>query len=240
MIRFNTTDLVMEFFNGTDWIPAGNYGIPTLSKGSIITSTGLANGEFLACADGEILEYDSAQTSGLICGAKTVDTDTDTNTNGQTECTGLQYLAGDGTCRTPDSGTSVGVLQSFSSGTINNGDPGDGGYTTIATLSVTTTKTNQVVQFHPISTSTGTGATVNKIFVVNGSAQLRLKRGATVVNARGHIAGLGGGREEVFMPSILDVVPTPGAYTYTIELFVGVASGGVGGWSAGSFRVVLL
>lgn len=50
----------------------GGGGLPTLSKGSLLTSDGTQNGEFTACNDGEILEYDSAQTAGLTCGAKPV------------------------------------------------------------------------------------------------------------------------------------------------------------------------
>ena len=42
-------------------------GIPVMSKGSIITSDGVSNGELTACADGEIIEWDSVETSGIKC-----------------------------------------------------------------------------------------------------------------------------------------------------------------------------
>lgn len=41
-----------------------------LGKGSIITSDGTTNGEFTACGDGQILEYDSATASGIKCVTK--------------------------------------------------------------------------------------------------------------------------------------------------------------------------
>lgn len=44
-----------------------------LGKGSIITSDGTTNGEFTACANGEILEYDSAQAAGIKCVTKPAD-----------------------------------------------------------------------------------------------------------------------------------------------------------------------
>ena len=38
-----------------------------LSKGSIVTSNGTVNGEFSACADGYLLEWDSNETAGVKC-----------------------------------------------------------------------------------------------------------------------------------------------------------------------------
>ena len=44
------------------------------AKGNLLSNDGAAQGEFSACANGKILEYDSGQTYGLKCGDKTVDT----------------------------------------------------------------------------------------------------------------------------------------------------------------------
>lgn len=44
------------------------------AKGNLLSNDGAAQGEFAACANGKILEYDSGQTYGLKCGDKTVDT----------------------------------------------------------------------------------------------------------------------------------------------------------------------
>jgi len=43
-------------------------GVPLMAKGSIFTSDGSDNGEYLACPNEEILIFDSAETSGLKCG----------------------------------------------------------------------------------------------------------------------------------------------------------------------------
>jgi len=45
----------------------GGGGLPTMSKGSIITSDGVNNGEFTACADGEIVVWDSTEAAGIKC-----------------------------------------------------------------------------------------------------------------------------------------------------------------------------
>lgn len=57
-------------FNPIGTAPFNLYGLPVMSKGSLVTSDGVANGEFSACADGEILEWDSVETSGVKCVAK--------------------------------------------------------------------------------------------------------------------------------------------------------------------------
>ena len=58
----------------TNWLPLSKVGSPwpVMAKGSIVTSNGSSNGEFTACANGEILEWDSAETAGVKCGDKTV------------------------------------------------------------------------------------------------------------------------------------------------------------------------
>ena len=62
----------------------------------------------IACADGEILEWDNAN-SRWVCGAKTVNTDT--NTNASTMCNAGEYLDGDGTCKAVvASDTNAGTL----------------------------------------------------------------------------------------------------------------------------------
>jgi len=43
--------------------------VPTLAKGSLLTSNGTVNGEFTACADGEIVVWDAAEVAGFRCAA---------------------------------------------------------------------------------------------------------------------------------------------------------------------------
>jgi len=50
--------------------PSGGSGIPLLGKGSLLTSDGVTNGEFAACADNEIIVYDSLEVNGFKCEAK--------------------------------------------------------------------------------------------------------------------------------------------------------------------------
>lgn len=69
---FSSTDLAQEIFDGTNWLVNRPSGIPVLSKGALITSNGTANGEFSACADGEKLEWDSAEPSGIKCVGESV------------------------------------------------------------------------------------------------------------------------------------------------------------------------
>jgi len=70
-INYNTTNDKWEFCNEgvacEEMGTGGGTGIPLLAKGSILTSNGTANGEFAACADGEILEFDAAEISGIKC-----------------------------------------------------------------------------------------------------------------------------------------------------------------------------
>ena len=44
-----------------------NTSVPLLGKGSLLTSDGLDNGEFTACADGETIVWDSSQINGFKC-----------------------------------------------------------------------------------------------------------------------------------------------------------------------------
>lgn len=46
------------------------YAVPTMNQGSLITSDGTNNGEFSACPNGQILEWDDAEVSGVKCVAK--------------------------------------------------------------------------------------------------------------------------------------------------------------------------
>lgn len=50
----------------------GGSGVPLMSKGSLLTSNGTANGEFTACADDEIIVFDAAEVNGFKCEAKPV------------------------------------------------------------------------------------------------------------------------------------------------------------------------
>lgn len=53
----------------TNWANLSEVGspFPAMAKGSIVTSNGTSNGEFTACANGERLEWDSTETSGVKC-----------------------------------------------------------------------------------------------------------------------------------------------------------------------------
>lgn len=48
------------------WVEMTN-SVPVLDKGSLLTSDGLDNGEFAACADGETIVWDSSETNGFKC-----------------------------------------------------------------------------------------------------------------------------------------------------------------------------
>jgi hypothetical protein len=48
----------------------GGGGVPLLGKGSLLTSDGATNGEFTACADDELIVWDSAEVGGFKCEAK--------------------------------------------------------------------------------------------------------------------------------------------------------------------------
>jgi hypothetical protein len=68
---FNSDSGKLNYYDGAAWEEVGSGsggggGIPLLSKGALITSDGTTNGEF-TCADGEKLEWDSAEASGVKC-----------------------------------------------------------------------------------------------------------------------------------------------------------------------------
>jgi hypothetical protein len=67
---FNSTSLTREFWTGVVWMLTSPNGLPTLAKGSLLTSDGAINGELTACPDGERLEWDAAETSGIKCVAR--------------------------------------------------------------------------------------------------------------------------------------------------------------------------
>lgn len=87
-----------ELLNGDGTCEAIAAATPLMLKGSLLTSDGTSNGELVACADGEILEYDMAELTGLKCVAQTV------NTDAESKCTGTNYLNGDGNCVAPAAG----------------------------------------------------------------------------------------------------------------------------------------
>ena len=65
---FNSTSSTLNIYNGVGWVGiSGSGGVPLMAKGSILTSNGLANGEFSACTNGESLEWDSAEVAGVKC-----------------------------------------------------------------------------------------------------------------------------------------------------------------------------
>ena len=47
--------------------PVNTYGLPQTTKGSLITSSGTQMGESTVCLDGQILEWDAAETDGVKC-----------------------------------------------------------------------------------------------------------------------------------------------------------------------------
>lgn len=52
---------------GLKWTEPVVGGVPLMLKGSLLTSNGTANGEFVGCNDGERMEWDSAIASGIKC-----------------------------------------------------------------------------------------------------------------------------------------------------------------------------
>jgi len=75
-LPIGTVDQVLTS-NGTtaSWEDASaGVGLPTMAKGSLVTSNGVGNGEFTACADDEIIVYDSLEAVGFKCEAKPVAT----------------------------------------------------------------------------------------------------------------------------------------------------------------------
>lgn len=80
------------------------------TKGGLLTSNGTNQVVKSACADTEIIEFDSTVTEGFKCVAKPVDT------NAGTLCVAGEYLDGDGTCKTVPSGGST-LYTGSSSGT---------------------------------------------------------------------------------------------------------------------------
>lgn len=113
-LKYNATDDAWEFCNeGAACQQMGSdSGLPLLSKGSLVTNDGTNNSEFTACADTEIIEWDSAETNGFKCVAKPVDT----NTNAATLCAAGEYLDGDGTCKTLPSGGGGGATPTVVTG----------------------------------------------------------------------------------------------------------------------------
>jgi len=65
---FNTNTSELNFWDGSEWagIGSGGGGIELLTKGALITSDGVTNGEF-TCLDNEILVWDAAEAAGVKC-----------------------------------------------------------------------------------------------------------------------------------------------------------------------------
>ena len=67
-LKFNTTTSKWEFSNdglASNEFGSGGGGIPTMAKGSLVTSNGTVNGELAVGTDGQILVADSIEVSGL-------------------------------------------------------------------------------------------------------------------------------------------------------------------------------
>jgi len=74
-IRWNHGLSVLEFtFDGIDYseLGTGGGGVPLMAQGSLLTSNGTSNGEFTACANDQIVVWDSNETAGFKCEAKPV------------------------------------------------------------------------------------------------------------------------------------------------------------------------
>ena len=113
-------------FNGSTWDKIsnsvgniGNANITDVNVSKIQSAAGEYFGYLpnnVACADGEILEWDNTN-SRWICGIKTVDTDS----NAGTLCNAGEYLDGDGTCKVV-SGANTNAATICSPGEFLNGD----------------------------------------------------------------------------------------------------------------------
>ena len=70
-LNYDTTSDKFQFCNEgsacEDMGSGSGGGTPLMAKGSLLTSNGAANGEFVACADGDIIEWDSAEAAGFKC-----------------------------------------------------------------------------------------------------------------------------------------------------------------------------
>lgn len=70
-LNYDATNDKWQFCNeGVGCDDMGSGGLPLLAKGSLLTSNGTANGEFSACANGEIIEWDSTEANGFKCVTK--------------------------------------------------------------------------------------------------------------------------------------------------------------------------
>ena len=172
------------------------------AKGNILSHNGSVQTQFLACPDGKILEYDSTEDKGLLCGDKTVDT------NAATICDDDEYLNGDGTCDAIPSVVAPNYGLSSSSGTFSTSS---GSYVDVTNLSVTITTTGSPVIIKLVSGGN------NPTFGGSGTSYTKLVRGATSLAT--HIFAVTG-----YFNS-LDFVDTPsaGTHTYKVQAY---ASGG--------------
>jgi len=105
-------------FNPIPTAPVTTYGLPVISKGSLVTSNGSSLGESTVCGDGKILEWLASDDDGVVC----VDSPVDTNAG--TKCSSGQLLNGDGLCEAIPSGdtniaASAGPTNGSVGGTLN-------------------------------------------------------------------------------------------------------------------------
>ena len=167
------------------------------TKGGLLTSDGTNQVVKLACADTEIIEFDSLVTEGFKCVAKPVDTDT----NAGTLCAPGEYLDGDGTCKAiPSGGGAPTLFQYVNPSTINTTS------TTLAvipgmTFSITATGNPiQISCSRCASRSTSTGVYERSIY-----------RDTTLLH-RDYGTGTSGGMTLIYVDN-----PPIGTYTYTAQ-----------------------
>ena len=167
-------------FNPLPTAPLSIFGIPLMQKGSLLVSDGSFLGEKLACADNQILVYDSLETDGIKCEAKPVDS------NAATLCASGEYLDGDGTCKTAGGGSSVDVFTigaSLSYGIGSNSSTGSGTLnipdfdTSITTISTKPVIITLIADFEITSSHSGGSIYQSCYFEV-------LRNGTPVTNQR--------------------------------------------------------
>ncbi len=72
-LNYDSTNAKWQFCNEgdacADMGSGGGGGVPLLGKGSLLTSDGANNGEFTACANDELIVWDTAEVAGFKCAA---------------------------------------------------------------------------------------------------------------------------------------------------------------------------
>jgi hypothetical protein len=105
---------VNAFAAFTPFAPSNPPADSITAKGNLLTSDGTGLAEKAACANGEIIEWDSTVTEGFKCVTKPVDT------NAGTLCAAGEYLDGDGTCKTVPSGGGPSVIGAWTAPALNS------------------------------------------------------------------------------------------------------------------------